>query len=80
MPGKPPRQRKTRRDDPASVIKDPNSPSSLLAKDAPHTSMPGKAQSKTLTWLELPEWQRDNEYILTGYRRYVSTPRLLREK
>ncbi|PIL23492.1 hypothetical protein GSI_14803 [Ganoderma sinense ZZ0214-1] len=31
----------------------------------------GKARkaSKTLTWLEIPEWQRDNEYILTGYRR-----------
>ncbi len=24
----------------------------------------------TLEWLEIPEWQRDNEYILTGYRRY----------
>ncbi|KAF9494994.1 HlyIII-domain-containing protein [Pleurotus eryngii] len=23
----------------------------------------------TLEWLEIPEWQRDNEYILTGYRR-----------
>ena len=33
----------------------------------------GKARktNKTLTWLEIPEWQRDNEYILTGYRRCV---------
>ncbi|THV04688.1 HlyIII-domain-containing protein [Dendrothele bispora CBS 962.96] len=23
----------------------------------------------TIHWLELPEWQRDNEYILSGYRR-----------
>ena len=29
-------------------------------------------QRKTLTWQEIPAWQRDNEYILTGYRRYVS--------
>lgn len=28
--------------------------------------------SKTLTWLEIPEWQKDNEYILSGYRRCVS--------
>ena len=38
----------------------------------------GKARktSKTLTWLEIPEWQRDNEFILTGYRRCV---RMVRE-
>lgn len=59
-----------------SAIEDPNAPPCLLAKDTTHTSTPGKAQSKTLTWLELPEWQRDNEYILTGYRRYVFAPRL----
>ncbi|TBU44749.1 HlyIII-domain-containing protein [Dichomitus squalens] len=29
----------------------------------------GHDPRKTLTWLEIPEWQRDNEYILTGYRR-----------
>ncbi|OJA17662.1 hypothetical protein AZE42_03012, partial [Rhizopogon vesiculosus] len=23
----------------------------------------------TLSWHEIPEWQRDNEYIRTGYRR-----------
>jgi adiponectin receptor len=26
-------------------------------------------QRMTLSWHEIPEWQRDNEYILTGYRR-----------
>ena len=25
----------------------------------------------TLTWQEIPAWQQDNEYILTGYRRCV---------
>ena len=25
--------------------------------------------SKTIAWAELEEWQRDNEYILAGYRR-----------
>ncbi|KAJ7037898.1 hemolysin-III related-domain-containing protein [Mycena alexandri] len=25
--------------------------------------------SKTVSWLELPEWQKDNEYIVQGYRR-----------
>ena len=27
---------------------------------------------KTLAWQEIPGWQRDNEYILTGYRRCVN--------
>jgi hypothetical protein len=31
------------------------------------------AQPYTFTWDELEEWQRDNEYILSGYRRYVSS-------
>lgn len=26
---------------------------------------------KTLTWTQLEEWQRDNEYITSGYRRCV---------
>lgn len=26
-------------------------------------------QRMTLSWHEIPEWQRDNEYILMGYRR-----------
>ncbi|KAG9313415.1 hypothetical protein JVU11DRAFT_5734 [Chiua virens] len=25
-------------------------------------------RSFTLSWNEIPEWQRDNEYILSGYR------------
>lgn len=25
-------------------------------------------KSRTLTWKEIPDWQRDNDYILTGYR------------
>ncbi|KAJ7485452.1 hemolysin-III related-domain-containing protein [Mycena latifolia] len=25
--------------------------------------------SKTINWVELPEWQKDNEYIVSGYRR-----------
>ncbi|KAJ7185502.1 hemolysin-III related-domain-containing protein [Mycena filopes] len=25
--------------------------------------------SNTIGWIELPEWQKDNEYILSGYRR-----------
>jgi len=28
--------------------------------------------TKTMGWHDLHVWQRDNEYILTGYRRYVS--------
>lgn len=28
-----------------------------------------KKVSHTLHWDELPEWARDNEYIVTGYRR-----------
>ena len=24
---------------------------------------------KTLTWEQIDEWQKDNEYILSGYRR-----------
>lgn len=25
---------------------------------------------KTLTWAQIEHWQRDNEYIRAGYRRY----------
>ena len=25
---------------------------------------------KTLTWNQIEAWQKDNEYILSGYRRY----------
>jgi hypothetical protein len=27
----------------------------------------------TLSWREIPAWMRDNEYILSGYRRLVVT-------
>lgn len=30
--------------------------------------------SRTIAWLELAEWQRDNEYIVSGYRRYEWLP------
>lgn len=29
---------------------------------------PPKAGARTVTWHEVPEWQRDNRYILSGYR------------
>jgi len=32
------------------------------------TGRTSAADSKTLSWSEIPEWQRDNEYILSGYR------------
>lgn len=35
-------------------------------------------QSYTLTWNELEEWQKDNEYIVSGYRRYVPAQRAKR--
>jgi adiponectin receptor len=28
-----------------------------------------RALPLTLSWYEIAEWQRDNEYIMTGYRR-----------
>lgn len=34
------------------------------------TDVAAELHKLTLEWLEIPEWQRDNEYILTGYRRY----------
>ena len=26
------------------------------------------AEARTVTWLEISEWQRENKYILSGYR------------
>lgn len=26
--------------------------------------------SRTIAWVELSEWQKDNEYIVSGYRQY----------
>jgi adiponectin receptor len=43
---------------------------SLLSKQ---TTSPDE-QRITLSWHEIPEWQRDNEYIRTGYRRYDWLP------
>ncbi|KAJ7167320.1 hemolysin-III related-domain-containing protein [Mycena crocata] len=37
-----------------------------LLKD-PLTGLSSKL-SKTIGWLDLPEWQKDNEYIVSGYR------------
>lgn len=37
--------------------------------DAPPERDPSKITGLTLTWHEIPAWQKDNEYILTGYRR-----------
>ena len=39
--------------------------------DAPPEQDPAETSSLTLTWNEIPAWQKDNEYILTGYRRYA---------
>lgn len=30
---------------------------------------------RTFDWNEIPAWQRDNEYILTGYRGYEVLPK-----
>lgn len=32
--------------------------------------VPPNPNSLTLAWNEIPPWQQDNEYILTGYRRF----------
>ncbi|CDO70488.1 hypothetical protein BN946_scf184569.g31 [Trametes cinnabarina] len=62
------RRRISQTQDPAKDVKDPNGvPSVSVKTEVAHTE-PGKALSKTLTWLEIPDWQKDNEYILTGYR------------
>lgn len=39
------------------------------------TSVP-IAIAKTITWSELPEWRKDNEYIVTGYRRFAANAQL----
>ncbi|KZP15305.1 HlyIII-domain-containing protein [Athelia psychrophila] len=37
-------------------------------KRIPSRDAPQKSKSLTLSWTEIPEWQRDNDHILTGYR------------
>ncbi|CCL99603.1 uncharacterized protein FIBRA_01621 [Fibroporia radiculosa] len=49
----------------ASDVAKPTSEPVFSANDS-------KADRRTLTWLEIPAWQKDNEYILTGYRRSVA--------
>ncbi|KAF9467870.1 hemolysin-III related-domain-containing protein [Collybia nuda] len=41
----------------------------LLAISSISRKKTDKPPKKTLTWLEIPHWQRDNEFIVTGYRR-----------
>ncbi|EKM58051.1 uncharacterized protein PHACADRAFT_89788 [Phanerochaete carnosa HHB-10118-sp] len=60
------------RDVPGNVLEDfqsrihadPNDKS----EDPPERD-PAHTDTVTLTWHEIPAWQKDNEYILTGYRR-----------
>ncbi|KAI0631080.1 HlyIII-domain-containing protein [Trametes polyzona] len=74
MHEKPLRERKVRSEDPANGVKDLNERVTGAIENATHAhAASGKPQSKTLTWLEIPEWQRDNEYILTGYRRATAS-------
>ena len=39
--------------------------------DAPPERDPATTDARTLSWHEIPAWQKDNEYVLTGYRRWV---------
>ncbi|KAI0720700.1 HlyIII-domain-containing protein [Cerioporus squamosus] len=59
----------------AGEVKDPNSSVAVAVAevDSSTSKARGKTSSKTLTWLELPEWQKDNEFILTGYRRATAS-------
>ena len=42
-------------------------------KTAEHNAM---EYVKTLTWHQLEEWQKDNEYITQGYRRWAESIKL----
>ncbi|KAI0052140.1 HlyIII-domain-containing protein [Auriscalpium vulgare] len=53
------------------VSKDPLS--SGHAKDGLRPTVDGGPPLLTVSWAELPEWMRDNEYILTGYRRELKS-------
>ncbi|KAI0763120.1 HlyIII-domain-containing protein [Trametes elegans] len=76
MREQPLRERKTQPDSPAQAVRDPNGPPSISVQDVETDASRGKPRSKTLTWLEIPQWQRDNEYILTGYRRATASWRV----
>lgn len=39
--------------------------------DTPPAKDPRQSRARTLSWDEIPGWQKDNEFILTGYRRQV---------
>lgn len=41
-----------------------SSPATLF----PHESLGNKVNRRLYNWNEIPAWQRDNEYILSGYR------------
>ncbi|KAI9569958.1 hemolysin-III related-domain-containing protein [Boletus coccyginus] len=43
-------------------------PSPLSWNGIERPNVKPKQNSLTLSWNEIPEWQRDNEYILSGYR------------
>lgn len=49
-------------------------------RKSPETTPNAISPSKTISWDELEEWQKDNEYIRTGYRRYVLLHRLVSPK
>ncbi|KAI8969396.1 HlyIII-domain-containing protein [Trametes punicea] len=67
------RERKLQPHNPAKDVKDPSGLPSVSVKTVVKQVEPGEPLSKTLTWLEIPEWQKDNEYILTGYRRATAS-------
>ncbi|OSD01469.1 HlyIII-domain-containing protein [Trametes coccinea BRFM310] len=73
MREKPLRERKAHSSSLAKDVKDPNGAPSVSVRSAVAHGEPGKVLSKTLTWLEIPDWQKDNEYILTGYRRATAS-------
>lgn len=39
---------------------------------SPEPTLRATSTAKTVHWNELEDWQKDNEYILSGYRRSVS--------